>query len=71
MILLTRGPDAVLAKGTTLEMVLERPLQFDEPEIDFSSSMPRPSNSGGGPLPSRKANSRLGLPGTRSPVPPM
>ena len=69
MILLTRGPDAVLAKGTTLEMVLERPLQFDEPDIDFTSSMPRPSNTSGGPLPSRRSNSGLGLPGTGSRVP--
>jgi type IV secretion system protein VirB10 len=70
MVLLTRGPDAVLAKGTTLEMVLERPLQFEEPELDFTNSMPRPSNSnGGGPLPSRRANNGLGLPGTGSRVP--
>jgi len=66
MVLLSRGPDAVLAKGTTLEMVLERPLQFDEPDIDFSSSMPRPSNASGGPLPSRRSNSGLGT-GSRVP----
>jgi hypothetical protein len=71
MVLLTRGPDAVLAKGTTLEMVLERPLQFDEPDIDFSSAMPRPSNASGGPLPSRRSSSGLGLPGSASRVPRM
>ena len=32
-VLLSRGPDAVLAKGTTLEMVLDRPLQFTPEEI--------------------------------------
>ena len=64
MILLTRGPDAVLAKGTTLEMVLERPLQFDEPEIDFTATMTRPSNASGGPLPSRRLGAGVGLPGS-------
>lgn len=69
MILLTRGPDAVLAKGTTLEMVLDRPLQFDEPEIDFSATMTRPSNASGGPLPSRRSRGGSGLPGTGSRIP--
>ena len=35
-VLLTRGPDAVLARGTTMEMVLDRPLTFEESELDFS-----------------------------------
>jgi type IV secretion system protein VirB10 len=54
-VLFTRGPDAVLAKGTTLEMVLDRPVQFEESELDFSNSPARRAGSdGGGPLPSRK-----------------
>lgn len=54
-VLFTRGPDAVLAKGTTLEMVLDRPVQFEDSELDFSNSPPRRSGSdGGGPLPSHK-----------------
>src|SRR5512138_3309521 len=54
-VLLTRGPDAVLAKGTTLEMVLDRPLVFDEAETDFSSSPSfRRTSDGSGPLPSAK-----------------
>jgi hypothetical protein len=54
-VLLTRGPDAVLAKGTTMEMVLDRPLEFTLTEIDFRNSMPRAnSGDGPGPLPSRK-----------------
>jgi hypothetical protein len=45
----------VLAKGTTLEMVLDRPVQFEEGELDFSNSPARRAGSdGGGPLPSRK-----------------
>src|SRR5580658_4830178 len=55
-ILVTRGPDAVLAKGTTLEMVLDRQVKFDENELDFSNSPARKSGSSdsAGPLPSKK-----------------
>ena len=41
-VLLTRGPEAVLAKGTTMEMVLDRQLQFTTSELDFSNSMSQP-----------------------------
>jgi hypothetical protein len=54
-VLLSRGPDAVLAKGTTMEMVLDRPLEFTSADIDFRNSMPRANSSDGpGPQPSRK-----------------
>ena len=33
-VLLTRGPDLVLPRGGTLEMILDRPLVFTEAEID-------------------------------------
>jgi hypothetical protein len=57
-VLLTRGPDAILAKGTTMEMVLDRPLEFSLTDIDFRNSMPRANSSDGpGPQPSRKAQS--------------
>jgi type IV secretion system protein VirB10 len=57
-VLLSRGPDAVLAKGTTMEMVLDRPLHFNTKELDFSNSMPRPHQTDdSGPLPSRKSQS--------------
>jgi hypothetical protein len=57
-VLLSRGPDAVLAKGTTLEMVLDRPLTFESAELDFGSQMPRRSYSDGpGPMPGKKASS--------------
>ena len=64
-VLLTRGPDAILAKGTTMEMVLDRPLQFNTAEIDFRNAMPRAQSSDGpGPQPSRKVqnNSRWPIP---------
>ena len=46
----------MLAKGTTIEMILDRQVQFDEGELDFSNSLPRRSaaSDAGGPLPSRK-----------------
>jgi type IV secretion system protein VirB10 len=55
-VLFTRGPDAVLARGTTVEMVLDRTIQYDEAELDFSHAGPRPSvGEGGGPLPGKKS----------------
>lgn len=54
-VLFTRGPEAVLAKGTTLEMVLDRPVTFEAGELDFSNTPPKPAASGdSGPLPSAK-----------------
>ena len=54
-VLFTRGPEAVLAKGTTLEMVLDRPVKFEETELDFSNAPPHKTSSGdSGPLPSSK-----------------
>jgi hypothetical protein len=55
-VLFTRGPEAVLAKGTTLEMVLDRQVKFDDTELDFSNVPARKGSSDGpGPLPSKKA----------------
>ena len=36
-VLLTRGPDAMLERGSTLEMILDRPVSFEEPELDFGT----------------------------------
>jgi type IV secretion system protein VirB10 len=65
-VLLTRGPDAVLAKGTTLEMVLDRPLTFEAGELDYGT-LPRGPNDGSGPLPS-KSQERVPMPGRRLPM---
>jgi type IV secretion system protein VirB10 len=57
-VLLTRGPDAVLAKGTSVEMVIDRPIQYDEADIDFTNALQRNNvGEGGGPLPSKKSQS--------------
>jgi type IV secretion system protein VirB10 len=62
-VLLTRGPDAVLAKGSTIEMVLDRPLVFDANEVNFTTMAnsanfsdgagPQPRNQGGLAAPRR------------------
>ncbi len=36
-VLLSRGPDAVLARGSTLEMVLDRPITYNESEVNFGN----------------------------------
>lgn len=41
-VLATRGPEVVLPSGTTLEMVLDRPLHFRESELDFANVTGRP-----------------------------
>src|SRR5690349_781864 len=63
-VLVSRGPDAVLAKGSTLEMVLDRPLQFDESELTTGPIQPVHVD-GGGPQPSSKSGS--GIPSRRFP----
>ncbi len=42
-VLITRGPDAVLAKGSTVEMILDRPLVFEASEVNFTTTA---SNAG-------------------------
>ena len=56
IVMLSRGPEAVLAKGTTVEMVLDRTVKFEEADLDFSNAPPRRAGAGDGPgpLPSKK-----------------
>jgi type IV secretion system protein VirB10 len=56
-VLLTRGPDAVLAKGSTIEMITDRPLQFEKSEIDFGSMQSGRFSDGPGPQDAAKKNS--------------
>jgi type IV secretion system protein VirB10 len=61
-VLLTRGPDAVLAKGSTIEMILDRSLHFEDSELNFGAMQPvvvtdsgQPtSKKNGGVLPARR-----------------
>ncbi len=47
-VLLSSGPGVVLAKGTTLEMVLDRPIAFTENEL-YKGPLPSVGNSGRSP----------------------
>lgn len=47
-VLLTRGPDATLSKGSTVEMVLDRSLTYQASELDFSNAPPPAAISDGG-----------------------
>lgn len=39
-VLFTRGPDAMLTRGSTVEMVLDRSLTFSAADLDFSKAPP-------------------------------
>src|SRR5205085_2990370 len=66
-VLLSRGPDAVLAKGTTLEMVLDRALSFNESELNFAGYQPpRTARNVAQPSEPQKSRSSIPLPGRRS-----
>ena len=58
-VLLTRGPDAVLAKGSTIEMILDRSISFTAEEIpvNVAAKTGHFSDGSSGPLPSVKQNS--------------
>jgi type IV secretion system protein VirB10 len=54
-VLLSRGPDAVLAKGSTIEMVLDRAIFYDDGELVFGAVQPARVSEGPGPQPSQKS----------------
>jgi type IV secretion system protein VirB10 len=56
-VLASRGPDAILAKGSTVEMVLDRPLLYTENELNFGPAQPVHVD-GGGPT-NQKSSSDL------------
>jgi hypothetical protein len=58
-VLLSRGPDVVLQKGTMLEMVLDRPLVFEEKELVPPATATRIVRVEQAPAPAAK-RSRLG-----------
>jgi hypothetical protein len=39
-VLATRGPDAILPRGSTVDMVLDRPLTFTETDLNFGNYQP-------------------------------
>lgn len=63
-VMLSRGPEATLLKGSSVEMVLDRTLTFSPGELDFSGAPPRATLSEGSQTaaPQRKTlGTRLGL----------
>ncbi len=46
-VLASRGPDAMIAKGATIEMVLDRAISFNEGDLNFANPAPRPPGKGG------------------------
>jgi hypothetical protein len=61
-VLLTRGPDAVLAKGSTIEMVLDRNVTFESADLNFGNYQPPPPPSPA-PEPAPAKTSGLPFPG--------
>jgi type IV secretion system protein VirB10 len=55
-VLASRGPDAVLAKGSTIEMVLDRTLTFQENELISAPIQPARYSEGPGPEPAKKSD---------------
>lgn len=66
-VLLSRGPDAVLAKGSTIEMVLDRPLRFQEDELNFGPMQAAHFSDGPGPDTGSKSGNGGTLPRRRFP----
>lgn len=56
-VLFTRGPEAELSKGSTVEMILDRPLTFAADEVNFTSTAPGHYADGPGPQPGHNGGS--------------
>jgi type IV secretion system protein VirB10 len=63
-VLTSRGPDATLSKGSSVEMVLDRAITFSDSDLDFSHTPPgRVTSEGSTPPPQQsKSSLPLGLP---------
>jgi len=64
-VLLTRGQDVVLGRGTVVEMVLDRSLEFTESEVDFAGASGGRRSSISDEGPARKQSGSSGIPGQR------
>lgn len=63
-VLLTRGPEAILERGSQIDMVLDRDLDFTEEELTFENALRHPGgspNAGPGPDPNRNRNRGGGI----------
>jgi type IV secretion system protein VirB10 len=64
-VLSSRGPDAVLARGSTLEMVLDRPISFTETDLNFGNYQAPRAAIAGAPDANDGGRSTLPLPRRR------
>ena len=64
-VLASRGPDAVLARGSTLEMVLDRPISFTENDLNFGNYQAPRAAIAGAPDSNGTGRSTLPLPRRR------
>ena len=60
-VLLTRGPDAMLERGTHLEMILELDLHFTEEDLAGQGQNRQPQSVGRGPDPNRNRQQNRGI----------
>jgi len=70
-VLLTRGPEAILERGSQIDMVLDRDLDFTEDELTFDNALRHPGgspNAGPGPDPNRNRQGNGGIRGRRFPL---
>ena len=65
-VLATRGPDAILARGSTVEMVIDRPLSFSSEDLEFGANNTRRTVFDGadGPI-QQKTRGTTPMPGRR------
>ncbi len=64
-VLASRGPDAILARGSTVEMVIDRPLSFTQEDLEFGQSPQKRTVDGSdGPVQQKNRNTS-NLPGRR------
>lgn len=59
-VLASRGPDAILARGSTVEMVIDRPISYTEKELDFGNYQPPHFSNQAPPPEAAKKTSGLG-----------
>jgi len=67
-VLMSRGPDAVLARGSTVEMLLDRSVTFHENELNFGGGYQPPRMmpaSAPAPAAQEKSRSSVPIPGRR------
>jgi hypothetical protein len=60
-VLVSRGPDAILAKGSTVEMILDRPVTFTDADLNFGNYQPPRMSGPVAPMP-EQPKSPLPLP---------